>query len=118
VAEGVYFVMRKKKTRARYGSAIESVIGSFFDENDLQFAFTYLITIAYVAVTQGELPNAFTSAFEVLFDQINITPPRTPMTITWNKDLPHYDSTRDIQQFKALNAFRKIRMTFLSITDP
>ena len=30
--------------------------------------------------------------------EINAAPPRTPITVVWNTDLPHYDSTRDSYQ--------------------
>jgi hypothetical protein len=38
---------------------------------------------------------------------INITPPRTPTTIVWNKNLLHYDSKVDNQQFKAVHVCRQ-----------
>ena len=30
--------------------------------------------------------------------EINAAPPRTPITVVWDTDLPHYDSTRDPYQ--------------------
>ena len=43
------------------------------DEKHLQATFTYLIKDAYGNLKQAKLPNAFTYAFEVLVNQINIT---------------------------------------------
>ncbi len=40
-------------------------------------------------------PNAFVDACFDLVILINDTPPRTPITVVWNQDLPHYDSTCD-----------------------
>ena len=79
-------------------------LGSFFDEYDLQSAFTYLVRDAH-DTTQANLPNVFTSTFETLVNQINITPPHTSVTIVWNEHLPHYDSTCDIQEFKEFTLF-------------
>ena len=47
------------------------------------------------------VPEALTDAFEDLVVNINVLPPRVPVTIVWNKHLPHFDSTREDQEFKA-----------------
>jgi hypothetical protein len=40
-------------------------------------------------------PNDFVDAFFDLAIRINAAPPRNPITVVWNQDLPHYDSTCD-----------------------
>ena len=38
-------------------------------------------------------PNSFVDTLLDLAIRMNATPPRTPITVVWNQDLPHYDST-------------------------
>ena len=40
-------------------------------------------------------------AFDDLVAYINYLPPRVSVTIVWNKHLPHFDSTREQQGYKA-----------------
>ena len=40
-------------------------------------------------------PTASVDAFFDLAIRINAAPPRIPITVVWNQDLPHYDSTFD-----------------------
>ena len=37
-------------------------------------------------------------AMYALAIEINAAPPRTPITVVWDTDMPHYDSTRDSYQ--------------------
>ena len=46
------------------------------------------------------VPERFTNDFEDLVAHINYMPPLVPITITWNKHLPHFDSTREDQEYK------------------
>jgi len=46
-------------------------------------------------------------AFTDLLLDINECPPGTPITVEWNSNLPHYDSTRDTQVFKAFTDLPK-----------
>jgi len=42
-------------------------------------------------------PEVFVDAMYDLAIQINAAPPRTPITVMWNSDLPHFDCTLDEQ---------------------
>ena len=46
-------------------------------------------------------------AFTDLLLDINECPPGTPITVEWNSNLTHYDSTRDTQVFKAFTDLPK-----------
>ncbi len=50
------------------------------------------------------VPETFTDAFEHLVTHINFMPSRFPITIVWNKHLPHFDSTREQQVFKSFSS--------------
>jgi hypothetical protein len=43
-------------------------------------------------------PKAFVEAMYALAIEINAAPPRTPITVVWDTDLSHYDSTRGSYQ--------------------
>ena len=44
-----------------------------------------------------------------LLVQINTVPSRTPITVVWNKNLPHYDSTRNDQTFKTFTFLTTVK---------
>ena len=58
-------------------------IWSFISKNSIQRAFF------------NNAPEAFVEAMYALVIEINAVPPRTPITVVWDNDLPHYDSTND-----------------------
>ena len=58
-------------------------IWSFISKNSIQRAFF------------NNAPEAFVEAMYALVIEINAAPPRTPITVVWDNDLPHYDSTND-----------------------
>ena len=58
---------------------------SFLSKISIQRAFSYA-------------PKAYVEAMYALAIQINAAPPRTPITVVWNTDLPHFDSTSDPYQ--------------------
>jgi hypothetical protein len=43
-------------------------------------------------------PKAFVEVMYSLAIEINAAPSRTPITVVWDTDLPHFDSTRDSYQ--------------------
>ena len=59
---------------------------SFLDSLDIQQAFQ---------VTVEGYEYGFVDAFTDLLFDINACPPGTPITVEWNSNLSHYDSTRD-----------------------
>jgi hypothetical protein len=59
---------------------------SFIPKNNIQWAFF------------NNAPEAFVEAMYALVIEINAAPPRTPITVVCDTDLPHYDSTRDPYQ--------------------
>ena len=74
--------------------------GSFCTKTDIRRAFSKM--------AQGEqvhVPEDFIDAFEYLVININIMPPRTPITVMWNKRLPRFDSTFEDQEFKVVTVF-------------
>jgi hypothetical protein len=82
-----------------YGSRTSSrSFWSFCTKNDIRHTFKH--------VSEGEdgkrlhVPEAFTDVFEDLVVNINVMPPLFPITIVWNRHLPHFDSTREDQEFK------------------
>ncbi len=68
---------------------------SFVNSLDIQKAF------------QATAEYGFMDAFTDLLLDINECPPGTPITVEWNSNLPHYDSTRDTQVFKAFTDLPK-----------
>ena len=76
----------------QYQRTLSRSYWSFFNET----LFDVFVTLDPVS----KLPNDSFDVFKDLIVHVNTTPPRTPFTVVWNKHLPHYDSTRDNQQFK------------------
>ena len=58
---------------------------SFISKISIQRAFVYA-------------PKAFVEAMYALAIEINAAPPCTPITVVWDTDLPHFDSTGDSYQ--------------------
>ena len=73
---------------------------SFCTKKDIRRAFSKTEEGKHIYV-----PEDFIEAFEYLVINMNIMPPRTPITVMWNKHLPRFDSTLQDQDFKAFTSF-------------
>ena len=72
---------------------------SFFSKNSIQRVFF-------------NAPKAFVEAMYALAIEINAAPPRTPITVVWDTDLPHFDSTTDPYQDERHHVAFSVRSFF------
>ena len=72
---------------------------SFCTKNDIRCAFNHGRKDADGKMLH--VPEIFTDVFDDLVAHINYLPPRVPITIVWNKHLPHFDSTCEHQVYEA-----------------
>jgi hypothetical protein len=66
-----------------------------FEMKHANRSFWSLLTKSRIQQAFYKPPNAFVDAILDLAIRMNVAPPRTPITVVWNQDLPHYDSTCD-----------------------
>ena len=74
---------------------------SFCTKDDIRCSFNHVRKDANG--TNPDIPEEFIDSFHDLQVHINFLPPRVPVTIVWNWNLPRFDSTCEDQEFKAFS---------------
>ncbi len=100
-----------------YGSQTSSrSFWSFYTKNDILNAFIHDSNGA--DDKRIHVPETFTDTFEDLMVSINVMSPRFPITIVWNRHLPHFDSTREDQDIKTFPVLPSdLPFSYGSLTD-
>ena len=87
---------------------------SFVDHQDIERVFVFEQVFVFDPLSPIRKTRFLDTFIHLLID-INTNPSRTPITVVWDKNLPGFDSTRDVLHFKASLTCRQ---TFHSRTAP
>ena len=79
------------------------LIGLSVPKNDIRYVFNH--DRKDTDDKRLHVPERFTDVFDNLETHINYLPTRVPITIVWNKHLPHFDSTCEHQVYETFVVF-------------